>query len=95
MTVGVRHPTASKDLADLAILLAGRPQLPSEVAAADVSIRRSVAAAAALLLAVPELASALRSHFRDRQPIPPDDPDSLAVEALAVLEQLRESSAPP
>ena len=42
----------------------------------------------ALALGVSDVNGALRSHFRDRHPIPPDTPASLADEALAVLQQL-------
>jgi hypothetical protein len=37
---------------------------------------------------VPELAPALRGHFRDRQPILPDTADSLAGEVVGVLERI-------
>ena len=86
---GTSAPHESKDLADIAVLLIGRPQLTLEVETAEVEMRRAVDNAAALLLAVVELAPALRGHFSDRSPIPPDTPDELTVEAIGVLEGLR------
>lgn len=86
---GRSAPHESKDLADIAVLLIGRPELTLEVASADAEIQRAVGRAAAQLLAVPELAPALRGHFSDRRPIPPDTPDELTVEAIGVLERLQ------
>lgn len=85
---GRSAPHASKDIADIAVLLAGRPQLLSEVSAANENVRRAACDASRLLLAVPELAPAMRSHFRDRQPILPDTPDSLTVQTVEVLKRL-------
>ena len=86
---GISAPHESKDLADIAVLLIGRPQLTLEVETAEVEMRRAVVNASALLLAVRELAPALRGHFSDRSPIPPDTPDELTVDAIGVLEGLR------
>jgi hypothetical protein len=52
-------------------------------------MRSAVGNASELLLAVRELAPALRGHFSDRGPIPPDTPDELTVETIGVLEGLR------
>jgi len=60
-----------------------------EVESADAEMRRAIGSASALLLAARELAPALRGHFSDRSPIPPDTPDELTVEAMGVLEGLR------
>lgn len=81
-------PTESRDLADLAVLLAGRSILGAEYAAAADEMRAAVAAAANALLDTPDLVSGLRSHYRDRRPIPPDTPHDLAVEAMERLRGL-------
>ena len=86
---GISAPHESKDLADIAVLLIGRPQLTLEVESVDTEMRRAVGTASTLLLAVRELAPALRGHFSDRSPIPPDMPDELTVETIGVLEGLR------
>jgi hypothetical protein len=86
---GRSAPHESKDLADIAVLLAGRSTMTFEVESADAEIQRAVGGSAAQLLAVRELAPALRGHFSDRRPIPPDTPDELTVEAIGVLARLR------
>lgn len=86
---GRSAPHESKDLADIAVLLVGRPQLTLEVETASADMRSAVGNASALLLAARELAPALRGHFSDRSPIPPDTPDELAVETIGVLEDFR------
>ncbi|MBX9927990.1 MAG: hypothetical protein K2X99_03675 [Gemmatimonadaceae bacterium] len=82
---GVRTPYESKDLADLAVLLIGASMLRAEGETAAADVRLLVQAQAHALLNSTDLAGALRTHFRDRQPIAPDTPDSLAHEALALL----------
>lgn len=85
---GVGAPYASKDLADLAVLLVGVPGLQAEVRAYSAEVKQHVRAGADRLRGVPDLDESLRIHFRDRRPIPPDTPDSLAREALQSLDEL-------
>lgn len=85
---GARVAYESKDLADLAVLLAGRETLVAEAARAADEVREMIRLHAHALLEIPDLAGALRSHFRDRRPIPPDTPDSLANDALRILARL-------
>lgn len=85
---GARAPYESKDLADLAVLLAGRETLVAEAEVAPDDVRAMMHTHASALLGVSDVNGALRSHFRDRHPIPPDTPASLADEALAVLKRL-------
>lgn len=86
---GARSPYESKDLADLAVLLVGRETLLTEAARAAANVREMIHRHAQALLATRDLAGAMRSHFRDRHPIPPDTPDSLANDAVAVLLRLQ------
>lgn len=86
---GSAAPYASKDLADLSVLLVGCPTLADEVAAHSAEVRRQVAGSAMRLHEAHDVEEALRSHFRDRRPIPPDAPESLAREALDRLDALR------
>jgi len=85
---GMQTPVESKDLSDLAVLLVGRATLAAEAAWSAVSMRALIHAQAMSLLEVDDLTGALRSHFRDRQPIPPDTPVTLADEAMVVLRKL-------
>lgn len=85
---GARAPYESKDLADLGVLLAGRGTLVAEAASAAVDVRDMMHAHANTLLGTVDLTGALRSHFRDRRPVPPDTPASLASDALTVLAKL-------
>ncbi|MBA4071708.1 MAG: hypothetical protein C0497_07725 [Gemmatimonas sp.] len=85
---GARVAYESKDLADLAVLLAGRETLVAEATQAADKVREMIHMHARALLESPDLAGALRSHYRDRHPIPPDTPDSLANDVAAVLARL-------
>lgn len=85
---GVRAPAASRDLSDVAVLLVGRASLLEECRVATAAHQALVRESAAMLLDVPGLIGALRAHFNDREPIPPDTPDSLAVLAIETLKQL-------
>lgn len=85
---GAQVPYESKDLADLAVLLVGYGTLVAEAALAVDRVREMIHAHAMALLGVADLAGALRSLFRDRQPVSPDTPVTLADEALATLRQL-------
>jgi len=84
---GRERPFDSRDLSDLAVLLVGCP-VDQDVAAQRVATREEVRARAMRLQSLTSLKSALLRHFADRQPIPPDDPDVLADEALAMLQRL-------
>lgn len=81
-------PFESKDLADLAVLLCGRSTLEAEADAALTEVRAAMVSAAQSLLATADLVGALRDHFRDRRPIPPDTPADLAAEAIDLLQRL-------
>ena len=85
---GAQAPYESKDLADLAVLLAGRGTLVAEAASATVDVREMMHTHASALLGTVDLIGALRSHFRDRRPVPPDTPAGLATDALTVLAKL-------
>lgn len=85
---GQAAPFESKDLADLAVLLAGRPQLPREISESAGDGWSLGSEFAQRLLAVTDLAGALRTHFRDRRPVPPDTPDTLANEVLGHLRRI-------
>lgn len=85
---GRRNPTDSKDLADLAVLLVGREGLLTESEATPPEMQALIAQHAEMLLASSDLIGGLRGHFADRRPIPPDTPDSLAMESLDVLHAL-------
>lgn len=87
---GSEHPFASKDLADLAVLLAAKTAFDEEVGAGARPLIDAVSSAARRLLGHGELVGALRSHYADRRPIAPDTPDVLADEALARLARLRD-----
>lgn len=84
---GRERPADSRDLADLAVLLVGC-RVDADVAFRREAVRSEVCARAELLLNAPSLRSALLRHFTDRRPIPPDDPDLLCEEALAMLQRL-------
>lgn len=86
---GLSAPDDSKDLADIAVLLVGRPELVTEVTAANVETRTLAKNAAVLLLEIPSLPSVLRGHFASRYPVLPDTSDELAIESVGVLQQLR------
>ncbi|MDQ8155167.1 MAG: hypothetical protein P3B98_10955 [Gemmatimonadota bacterium] len=85
---GTQAPYESKDLSDLAVLLVGCKTLAAEAALATPDVRDMIHTKARTLLAFDDFAGALRSHFRDRQPIPPDTPVTLADEAVTALRQL-------
>jgi len=78
-------PYESKDLADLAVLLVASPGLVKAVEAQRSEVRTAVVAAARRLRSRLDLGEFLRSHLRDRRPILPDSPDSLAQEAVERL----------
>jgi predicted nucleotidyltransferase len=84
---GRERPADSRDLADLAVLLVGC-RLDADVVARRDTVLSEVRARAERLRSVPGLRSALLRHFSDRRPIPPDDPDLLCDEALAMLQRL-------
>lgn len=85
---GAANPYDSKDLADLAVLLVGRPALAHEATAFGSAVCQSVRDAAQRLKPAKQLAGALRTHFHDRRPVAPYVPDDLALEALARLDRL-------
>lgn len=84
---GRDRPTDSRDLADLAVLLVGS-RVDVDTTVRRDAIRSEVRTRAEDLRSIPALRSALLRHFSDRRPIPPDDPDLLCDEALAMLERL-------
>jgi hypothetical protein len=82
---GLTKLSESKDLADLAVLFLARHDLPEGLRAAGKEASNLGTEVSRRLLAVPDFAGALRVHFRDRHPIPPDTPDLLAREVLERL----------
>ena len=89
---GTADPFGSKDLADLAVLLVGSPGFADEAMRLPGETESEVRAAASLVLRTPDLSSALRSHFQDRRPVPPDTPDALSVEVMATLRRLSDNA---
>lgn len=81
-------PYASRDLADLAVLLVSCESLVVEARSQQTHSRQLVTEAATRLRSARDLHDSLRSHFRDRRPIPPDTPDALSREALERLDVL-------
>ncbi len=76
---GRETPHASKDLADLAVLLVACPNLANELRAQAHQSTKwvdAVTLAITSLRSVPDLRGALRTHWRSRQPVPPDTPDT-------------------
>lgn len=84
---GRTDPVASRDLADLAVLLVGS-RVDEDVDRRAGTVQDEVRARSARLLDARGLRSALLRHFADRRPIPPDDPAGLTDEAIAMLERL-------
>ena len=78
---GAMAPTASKDLADIAALIATRPKLAIELRGEPEEIRRFVGTEIAKML-TPRTVSAIRAHIDDREPL-------IAGVADAVIEQLK------
>ena len=92
---GRSAPHASKDLADLAVLLLACSNLPSELRAqAERSERWAEARTRAIasLRSASDLAGALRTHWNRREPVPPDTPATLADAVFAAIEGLEAPS---
>ena len=89
---GAADPFGSKDLADLAVLLVGRVGFADEAMRLPTETQSEVRVAANVVLRTSDLASALRSHFQDRRPVPPDTPAALALEVMATLRRLTDNS---
>lgn len=85
---GEKAPAESRDLSDIAVLLVGA-DVEADASLCSDDVRAEVAKSAQRLSDLTELRSALLGHFRDRAPIPPDTPESLAQQALGVLDALR------
>lgn len=81
---GAKAPAASKDLADIAALIATRPGLEAEMRGAPEEIRVFVGSEIARML-TPRTVSAIRAHIDDREPL-------IAGVADTVIEQLKAMS---
>lgn len=66
---GASSPITSKDLSDIVAMFATRPQLASEVAAADQNVRETLAGRCRALVGIPRVVSAIRSHIASLQPL--------------------------
>jgi hypothetical protein len=66
---GRGSPGASKDLADIAALVATRAELEAELRAAPKTIRATIIAELEKVLAAPRAVGAIRSHISDREPL--------------------------
>lgn len=86
---GASAPRASKDLADIAALVATRPELIVEVCHAPEGIRSFVSVELAKVLATSRAVSAIRSHIDDRQPLI----DGVVDVVIARMKEM--SSLPP
>lgn len=91
---GAKAPENSRDLADLAVLLAAGEQVREATARSEERIRKHVRDAATGLLGARDLRSGMTGHLRDRRPILPDTPESLATSALERLAALAELAKP-
>ena len=78
---GGTSPITSKDLSDIATLLATRPQLPDEVAAARQPVRARLVEACRSLVENRRVVAAIRSHIDSRQPLY-DGVDDLVLERM-------------
>ena len=66
---GATSPMASKDLSDIATLLATRPHLSEEVAATEKPVRKSLVEAFRSFVENRRVVAAIRSHIDSRQPL--------------------------
>lgn len=80
---GAMAPAASKDLADIAALIATRPGLEMELRGAPEEIRLFVGAEIAKML-TPRTVSAIRAHIDDREPLIADVADTV-IEHLKAM----------
>lgn len=78
---GKDAPVQSKDLTDLVVLVATRPQLSRELEEAPEVIRLSIRRELQRMLETPIIVSAISNHVRDREPLA-DDVDEKVLETL-------------
>ena len=76
---GATSPITSKDLSDIATLLATRPILPDEVSAAELTAKKRLADSCRSLVKNPRVVAAIRSHIAAREPLF-DGVDDLVLE---------------
>ena len=81
---GKQAPLESKDLMDLAVLLATRPELPAEFATAPAEVQAAIRSTVRYILETPVTRSAISTHVRDRGPVA-DDVEDIVVAALRAL----------
>jgi hypothetical protein len=81
---GAMAPGASKDLADIAALVATRAELGAEVSAAPDPIRRFIGAEIAKMLLTQRTMGAIRSHIEDRKPLIEDVADTVIARMRAM-----------
>ena len=66
---GATSPMASKDLSDIATLLATRPRLSEDVAATEQPVRERLVEVFRSLVENPRVVAAIRSHIASREPL--------------------------
>lgn len=66
---GARDPLMSKDLSDIATLLATRPQIVAEVRTAEQQIVTAIAKQIRTMLSAVHTKSAIRAHVKERGPL--------------------------
>ena len=87
---GLRAPHASKDLADVAVLLLGCRSLAGQLrsnAESSEAWAQEIVSAVTTLRAAPDLLGALRTHCAQRGPLPPNTSTSLAREVMEAVEK--------
>jgi len=82
---GEKDPMGSKDLADIASLLALRPAIATEVESAPQRVRAFVAATASRILGSARASGSIAGHLRDRDPLV----DHLDERVIAILGALK------
>ena len=81
---GTKHPLNSKDLMDIVVLVATRPQLLQELADAPSDIREFVREQVRAILQTPLAVSAIPTHIKDREPLA-DDVEARVMQALSEI----------
>ncbi|MEO7962299.1 MAG: hypothetical protein ABIT38_00150 [Gemmatimonadaceae bacterium] len=66
---GAHRPLGSKDLSDIATLIATRPDVVSEANAAPIELRGRIAEQLVTILGAPPAVSAIRTHIAEREPL--------------------------
>ncbi|HEY5219460.1 MAG TPA: hypothetical protein VIJ16_06615, partial [Gemmatimonadaceae bacterium] len=81
---GVKAPLESRDLMDLVVLAATRPELSAEFDTAPAEIQDAIRNTLRHILETPRIRSAISTHVRDRGPLA-DDVEDVVLATLRVL----------